>query len=364
MKDTTTAFSYFAKAVDAFGLDWGGQNISGFDFNPNLFWILDNLCQLRPFVVADTIPDQKALVSLMLSLNDHFGNIIQEGKAKIDYQQKIFSTYETALEASMHWENFASTEAFSFAERSKTTLLRSEVRNDFKAAYRGLPDSLQQKDRNLKKAIVRLEKKRFKLKQKEVPDTDSLMREIQNQLFTYKRDQEKLHEFLKANHPDYYQLQYQPYTSSVEAIQELLEPDQALIEYVVGNRSLFIFTITPNDYAVKQVKNDIPLGKWVRQIREGVYRPEIDLNLTSTQKDSLRNQYVEAALALHEKLIAPIQLKLPPRLIIIPDGVLGYLPFDVLLASPPEALGQYKTYEFLFKKHAISYNYSANVSSG
>ena len=73
--------------------------------------------------------------------------------------------------------------------------------------------------------------------------------------------------------------------------------------------------------------------------------------------------YTRTACQLYEKLLAPVADWLTPELVVIPDGVLGYLPFEALLTAPPpkEAEGRFSHYEYLLKKHQVSYCYSATL---
>ncbi len=60
-------------------------------------------------------------------------------------------------------------------------------------------------------------------------------------------------------------------------------------------------------------------------------------------------------------LLDPIRDKLPSELIIVPDGVLGYVSFDALLSSLPEDEAYINTFSFLIKDFQISYAYSATL---
>ncbi|MEM9991712.1 MAG: CHAT domain-containing protein, partial [Bacteroidota bacterium] len=65
------------------------------------------------------------------------------------------------------------------------------------------------------------------------------------------------------------------------------------------------------------------------------------------------------------KLLLPIAQihALPPQLLVVPDGVLGYLPFDALLTEQVRAqnYGQYYHYPYLLRQHQLSYTYSATL---
>ena len=82
----------------------------------------------------------------------------------------------------------------------------------------------------------------------------------------------------------------------------------------------------------------------------------------ASRYDSLAAAYTGVAHQLYEKLLAPIADSLPEHLIILPDGVLSYLPFEVLLtAAPTAAPNRWQDHPYLLKKHSISYAYSATM---
>ncbi|MEZ4955450.1 MAG: CHAT domain-containing protein [Saprospiraceae bacterium] len=87
--------------------------------------------------------------------------------------------------------------------------------------------------------------------------------------------------------------------------------------------------------------------------------------LAGRTDDLYRNtvqQYIGAGQRLYEKLIEPVKEKLSTKeLIIVPDGVLGYVPFGALLSGKPKRASIFDTYPFLEKDYKISYCYSATL---
>ena len=64
---------------------------------------------------------------------------------------------------------------------------------------------------------------------------------------------------------------------------------------------------------------------------------------------------------LYEKLVAPVRGELSNELIIVPDGVLGYVPFEALLSKSPGRMGVFTSYPYLLNDYRISYCYSATL---
>lgn len=167
---------------------------------------------------------------------------------------------------------------------------------------------------------------------------------------------------LKTQYPKYHELFFQSVTTTVDIVQtQLLEPDQALLEYFVGDNTIFLFIIRPDTCIVHEVKRDFPLDNWIENFRQGIYgyytaeRPRKTKDL---QNKSL-SQYLEYAPKLYGKLFSPIEKLLPEKVIMVPDGPIGYIPFDALLTSMPEDVNNFNDYPFLFNSHQFSYTYSS-----
>jgi CHAT domain-containing protein len=196
-----------------------------------------------------------------------------------------------------------------------------------------------------------LDKKRRALLQKDYEAIDTTVLSLSNQIFDLEQELEALKKQFEEAYPAYHRLKYDRSTISISEVQqELLKPDQALLEYFVGDSSIFIFLI-PKEGApiLKEVKKDFPLEDWVAKFREGV---------SNTNKVKT---YLKYAQLLYDSLIQPVAEQLPERVIIVPDGVLGYLPFSALLSGQPGNIGNPKTYPFLLKEHQFSYSYSATL---
>lgn len=122
-------------------------------------------------------------------------------------------------------------------------------------------------------------------------------------------------------------LQTAPTTSE---IQDLLSPDTALIEYVVGAQTLSILTVTR--YSVT--------GTTVRATSDSLSsRVELLRDLILGRQPEWR----EPAAGLEKLLLAPLlsagNLQMAKRLVIVPDGVLNYVPFAALPLSGTKVLG-------------------------
>jgi tetratricopeptide (TPR) repeat protein len=190
--------------------------------------------------------------------------------------------------------------------------------------------------------------------------TKALLKYWQSQLFEANQEQERLVNELKTHVEQNFKDLYQPKILAIEAVQKLINNDQSVLEYSVGDSSIYIFTINKDNYKITEVKKDFPLDAWVQQMRTGIYGSFIN----KMRDDSLTFRtisYVDAATQLYDKLVAPVKSILRGSVVIIPDGVLGYIPFDALLIEKPNNIARPQLFNYLLNKHKISYCYSATL---
>jgi len=127
--------------------------------------------------------------------------------------------------------------------------------------------------------------------------------------------------------------------ASLSEVQEVLKPDEVLLEYVLDNPTSFCVVISPKRAYVRV----LPAG-----------RKEIE-NLSQRLVGEIRTKGTGAELSkrLYAILVKPIpEAATVPRLIIAPDAILNLLPFEALR----DAQGEY-----LLKSRVISYVPSGTI---
>lgn len=252
-------------------------------------------------------------------------------------------------------------DAFLLAEKMRSLILFEGLQENSALRFGNVPDSLLTQERNLRLDIAWLEKQIFLHEQEQSEMVDSSFLELSARLFTLKKQAESLQKNLETDYPDYYRLKYDLRVEDVASIQrDLLYPDMALVEYFVGDSAVYIFTIRKNDYSVQEVKKDFPLEDWVAQLRMGLTAFHTDPTL-ALWYDSLSAMYTDAASKIYQKLVAPIAAQLPKHVVFVPDGVLGYVPFEALLSEKPANPTRWNTHRYLLNNHTVSYCYSATM---
>ena len=128
-----------------------------------------------------------------------------------------------------------------------------------------------------------------------------------------------------------------------------LDPKTVLIEYSLGEDKSFVFFISKNVFKIFKLPSQSKIKDSIKAYLKVLTDPSIENYIV--QKASRR---------LHLELFPPLDDIMPEdvtNLIIIPDGILYYLPFETLLSSPQDKLNG-KNY--LISRYAISYMPSAS----
>lgn len=311
------------------------------------------------------------------------GQYFQEAAQALDYQSRSVSPGSRSLvaeQASRIFGGAVSTgyllsqatgnlhhleECFDFAERSKGILLYEALQESRALQIAGIPDSLLQQEYDLRIAIANLEKRRQEAMAEGTAESDSALLVLGNRLFEKNRLYEALRQRFFNEFPQYYKAKYDHSPVSVRYVQDtLLLPGQSLVEYLVGDSAVYIFLVRQDHFEVQEIKLDFPLEKWVSDMtKEGIYGY---YPLPASRRSALREvetirNYTRSARQLYEKLLLPVEDRLTERVIIIPDGVLGYVPFEALLTTQPPREGAFDAYPFALGKYQISYCYSATL---
>jgi CHAT domain-containing protein len=242
---------------------------------------------------------------------------------------------------------------FRFAEQHKAVILADATRQQQATAFGGLPDSLIQREQELKTQLDALKIAQSQNKDPKINDQiNALYRAI---------DQFKSH--LEQNYPKYHRLKYTDITATIPDLQQNLQSHEALLEYVVLDTVVYLFVLRPQ--GSQFFHYPLPAGMLKQQIAV-LRRSLTDYEWPSDQPQAAFEAYTASAYWFYQTLLAPALATLPPtvdHLIIIPDGELGHLPFEAFLKSPalPDPKRDYSRLDYLLRTYQISYNYSATL---
>ncbi len=289
------------------------------------------------------------------SIIDDYINI--SGNIELDYEDRVkisesnHEIYSNAIVseltmASKKDENEHLKNAFYYAERSKANTLKTFLAAEDAKKFMKLPFKLNEEEKKLR---VNYSFYKSKItKELSLNNIDSIkIKKYESILFTISRKQDSLTEIIKKNYPKYYQLKYKNEVVSVSEIQERLDKKTTVLDFFVADSTTYAFTISKNDIRVKELGTP-KLEEDIERLREAI-----------TSENA--TNYKKIGHTLYKELVAPIKNNIRGNnLIIIPDGVLWHLNFDLLLTKQ-EAEKNSRNLSYLLRDYAISYANSADL---
>lgn len=249
--------------------------------------------------------------------------------------------------------------AFRFAEKAKSNLLLESFKNIQAQSFAGIPDHLLEQEYELGIELSYYQQKRFQEANQAHPK-DSLLSQFNNKIFDLRKEREALIRQFEASYPDYFRLKYDTGVSDVSTIQKQLNADQTLLEYFIGDEDIYVFLISAEDYRVKRIKKNFSLSSLIEELREGITSYYQFGERSEAQYDQGNHVFLESAHCLYETIFQPLG-PLSKELLIVPDGVLGHLPFEILLKEIPSSFHHFKTHSYLIHDYTIGYNFSATL---
>ncbi|MCV9386265.1 CHAT domain-containing protein [Reichenbachiella ulvae] len=222
--------------------------------------------------------------------------------------------------------------AFEFAERSKAALLLQAINDTNAKHFAGIPDSELALEDSLKVEIDLLDQ----MLMQDISDEER--ERIKGQVFEYQRALRDFVSGLEEKYPSYYQLKYDTKLASVWDVQASLTDEEWLLSYFVGEKKIFVFSITSDKYQLFDVDKPEKFNSQVIGMRNTIkYRMEEENRSISKQ--------------LYQLLIPKME-KGKSSLTILPDGLLSTVTFESLIDEE----GSY-----LIERIAINYDYSATL---
>ncbi len=283
-------------------------------------------------------------------LIDHIRQTYQNYQDKVFFAQQAKEVYTDAIAAQLliyrdRREQKALEEIFYYVEKSKSNTLKELLTESNAKSFAGLPTELLELEEKLKNKQAFYQSKISEEWSEETTDTLAITK-YENKIFDISRSHDSLIETLEEKHPKYYQLKHQNSIVSIKEIQKNLKENSTLIEFFTTDSITYVCTMSKNSFLVQELETD-DLEDSIKKLRDAIITNDI-------------YKYKNSAYTLYSGLIAPIKDKLiGDELIIIPDGPLWHLNFELLLTQNNEA--ETRNMSYLLRDYAISYANSANL---
>lgn len=272
------------------------------------------------------------------ALADYIKKSIDNDEARFFIADKVFNAYARAVDFLMNTNTDHSKEkmihALEWISKSRATSLAISLKENTIKKFAGLPDSLLNKERNIKISISRL---KFQLQS----STDST--EQKNLLSAINSNELQLQSLNNSykNYPEYYKQKFAADEVNISHIQKnVLDDQSAVLCYYKGSENVHAFVIRKNNIAETEISNSTMLAKNINDFS----------NFLSTANTGITFNNATAK-NLYNALVSPLTkyLKGVTSLIIIPDQEFINLPFEAFIRADDK---------YLIEDYAVTYQFA------
>jgi CHAT domain-containing protein len=278
-----------------------------------------------------------------VALNTETGRASFSARSRAVYAEAADLLYDMRRES----------EAFEMAERG-----RARAFLDMLVQSRsGLPDELTQEQRQQEDSklarITAVQKQLWK------PDlTAPEEKRIKADLTAAEDDLETFHVEVRRNNPRYASVHYPEPINASLVQKNLLDSHTVLLEFLLGEKRSLLWGVSKQKLSVGILPPRKDLEEEVVAYRKALTEKTSALTLPAALDEIERR-----GKHLYVSLFKPIEGAIPPgsTLIIVPDGNLGYLPFESLVAGSRRTVSGEAQPLYLLDKFAFAYAPSASA---
>jgi CHAT domain-containing protein/Tfp pilus assembly protein PilF len=279
----------------------------------------------------------------------------QEESDQFKMFEQTVPIYEKALALSIQEQDTAA--ILRYFERNKAFVLRMGLFNRAAKRFAGIPATILAQEHDLAMDVAFWRKKTI----------DHENRAYRDSLLDAKR---RLNDFvekdLKKNpaYKAYYHAKYEKYqTITLEILRESLKDSMAILSYYMGRDSIYTLTISKQKMDIQRIQMPDSFEQRFYTLRN-TFRYDSSATTERRRYDFERLSPLFYDWLLRHPLAAVNSDSSINRLKIIPDGVLGYLPFGLLQEKTSDWRPRGKPrLDFLIQRYAISYEYSLSLMS-
>src|SRR5260370_1176396 len=210
---------------------------------------------------------------------------------------------------------------------------RLDLLDEARAGLRqGVDTALLDRERNLEQAInAKAERHAQMVASKDDPQTQTLAREL-SQLTT---EYDEVKAQIKSRSPRYAALT-QPQPLSLKEIQNrLLDDNSLLLEYMLGDERSYLWAVTRTEISSYELPPRAQIEDAAQRFRNllTAHQPIAAESFDQRQAriKEADDHIWQAAASFSQMILGPVSSKLgAKRLLVVPDGVLQYIPFQAL----------------------------------
>lgn len=236
--------------------------------------------------------------------------------------------------------------AFYFSEKAKGSVLRGNLTDQLARSFDIIPSSVLKSEQEIKDALSYHQSQILDLESSDDNNNLEKVKVHENEIFSLHNSLDSLIQLIELQHSIYFDLKYQNNTMGIKEIQNQLATNEGLIEYFDADSTLFVFTISSDSINFLSIPLEKDFDNMVDSFRNLITKDHAHTTGYNNLSFEVFRKYLSKPLSTLDGEIK--------NLILIPDGQLFDLNFDILLYESGDIAG-WKNLPYLFKKYAISY---------
>jgi CHAT domain-containing protein len=270
--------------------------------------------------------------------------------SKLQFNEQSSPLYEEAIELCIELYRKEGRQqylesALQIAESRKATLLADQLAGLRARVFVGVPAQVFAQERVLRERIYRTEQQLYEFRKagahKESDSTATLLGATKAELDRFIRQ-------TGTQYPRYIEFVQQQDAFRIDSYRsKLLEAKERALICFEGKEAHYLFLLTDNNISFHIADKRANTASAINRLRNSLFT-----------KDP--NTFATHAEALYTHLLKPLLDSSPGAVRIIPDGVLAYLPFEVLLTSKASS-SSFHSFPYLIRERRVAYSSSLSL---
>ena len=282
------------------------------------------------------------LIDRKLNLIKSIQNKFTSDRSRIYIANKYRGVFENDLNTcwSLYYKSIKDqkylNKAFELSETNRNASLLEGIQNSQFKKYANIPEEMLLLESQMKQGLSQINVDLY-YEQTNNKTDKQIIDELKNQRIILGDKLDSLQNAFESTYPEYAGLKYRSKILKITDIKNDLDDETQMITYFLGEKNLYTFNITNDNVTfLKSIASDKIINN-VTQLKDGLLNRE---NIDDTS--------AELYLYLLSQQVNISKL----NIVIIPDDVLNYIPFEIL---------QNENQEFLIENYTISYSGSARL---
>ena len=287
----------------------------------------------------------------LMDVIDEYRKSFTEEEIQVEFGNDISEVYPEAIECAYlnfkldNNESYVEA-AFSIAEKSKSYVLLNSLQRADEIEEYGMIESIA-KERKTKDRIEQVE---ARLAEAKIAKSEVAITILKDSLVDLRVEYNRQIQRIKDDHPEYYNTRFGNEFSTIGEIQtDFLEEGQVLISYKVGEDNSYLIWATPDRSGLMELD-------FTRNYLDSMVR-----KFRSVVLDGNRTDFPATSHQLYLDLLQPVSDLIDgKKLVIVPDQILNYLPFELLTSEKPEGDNP-RNWPYIIKRNLVSYQFTATI---